>query len=70
MILIDGKFEVSSSLSFVLYNTSTVLKADGIIMLGFCIILIDSQFVISSSFSIILHNTSFVRQAKCITSLG
>jgi hypothetical protein len=36
MILIGSKFEVSSglSVSFILHNTSTVLKADGIVYLA------------------------------------
>jgi hypothetical protein len=34
MILIGSKFELFSNLSFILHNTSTVLKADGMTFLG------------------------------------
>jgi hypothetical protein len=70
MILIGGKCEVSSSLSFILYNTSTAVKADGIIMLGVCIILVDSKFVISNSIGLILHNASPGRKAHDMAVLG
>jgi hypothetical protein len=49
MILIGGKFEVSSRFSFISRNHFPVRKAERISELGRYMILIGSQFVIPSS---------------------
>jgi hypothetical protein len=70
MILIGSKFKVSSSLSFILHSTSTILKAKFIMKLSGCMILIGSKFEVSSSIGLVLHNASPVRKADPITFLS
>jgi hypothetical protein len=66
MILIGGKFEVSSKFSFTLCNHFPVRKAERISELGRCMILVGREFVISSSFGLILRNTSPFCKAESI----
>jgi hypothetical protein len=70
MILIGGKFEVSSSFVRIYINSVTFHKAPGITELGVRIILISRKFVISSSFSRIYINSITFRKAQCIIELG
>jgi hypothetical protein len=70
MILIDSKFVILCSFSFILRNTSPLRNTQSMTVLGVCIILIGSQFVISSSCGFILHNAMSVLKAESIIELG